>query len=144
MKKSGPEKCQGDIVYLYVYEGNPFVDMSQKESLEEVRASCFTKETIFQLLKARKGAINIEKGNMADRVEKIKMNFRGDTMPSTVVVEEMSVDWRGKPCKSNNHGGMKAAVFVLGLSLSLSLLSASLSFLYIHLKQIIHVAQFSI
>lgn len=29
--------------------------------------------------------------------------------------EEMCVDWRGKPCKPNKHGGMHAALFVLGL-----------------------------
>ncbi|EXC32485.1 putative peptide/nitrate transporter [Morus notabilis] len=29
--------------------------------------------------------------------------------------EEMCVDWRGRPCNPNTHGGMKAAVFVLGL-----------------------------
>ena len=34
---------------------------------------------------------------------------------------EMSVDWRGRPCKTNKqYGGMRVAVFVLGLSLSLS------------------------
>lgn len=33
-----------------------------------------------------------------------------------VVVEDMSVDWRGRPCKPTKHGGMRAAVFVLGLS----------------------------
>ncbi|KAK3229358.1 hypothetical protein Dsin_001239 [Dipteronia sinensis] len=30
-------------------------------------------------------------------------------------VEQVSVDWRGRPCKSNKHGGIVAAVFVLGL-----------------------------
>ncbi|XP_040931161.1 protein NRT1/ PTR FAMILY 4.4 [Gossypium hirsutum] len=30
-------------------------------------------------------------------------------------MEEVSVDWRGKPCKANKHGGMSAAIFVLGL-----------------------------
>ncbi|KAK9110859.1 hypothetical protein Sjap_018919 [Stephania japonica] len=29
--------------------------------------------------------------------------------------EDLSVDWRGRPCKPNKHGGMRAAVFVLGL-----------------------------
>ncbi|XP_078171981.1 protein NRT1/ PTR FAMILY 4.3-like [Carex rostrata] len=28
---------------------------------------------------------------------------------------EVSVNWRGKPCNSTKHGGMKAAVFVLGI-----------------------------
>ncbi|XP_077231744.1 protein NRT1/ PTR FAMILY 4.4-like [Tasmannia lanceolata] len=28
---------------------------------------------------------------------------------------EVSVDWRGRPCKHNKHGGMKAATFVLGI-----------------------------
>ncbi|KAF3321708.1 protein NRT1/PTR FAMILY 4.3 isoform X1 [Carex littledalei] len=28
---------------------------------------------------------------------------------------EVSVDWKGRPCRNNKHGGMKAAVFVLGI-----------------------------
>uniref|UniRef100_A0A0E0J016 Major facilitator superfamily (MFS) profile domain-containing protein n=1 Tax=Oryza nivara TaxID=4536 RepID=A0A0E0J016_ORYNI len=35
----------------------------------------------------------------------------GDTMAAS----EVSVDWRGRPCGSRKHGGMKAAVFVLGI-----------------------------
>ncbi|KAI4331980.1 hypothetical protein L6164_016923 [Bauhinia variegata] len=31
------------------------------------------------------------------------------------IVQETSVDWRGRPCKPSKHGGMNAAVFVLGL-----------------------------
>ncbi|GFZ09699.1 major facilitator superfamily protein [Actinidia rufa] len=34
---------------------------------------------------------------------------------AAVEVEEISIDWRGRPCNSNNHGGMTAAAFVLGL-----------------------------
>ncbi|KAM7253381.1 hypothetical protein ACFE04_025999 [Oxalis oulophora] len=34
---------------------------------------------------------------------------------SDVVVELVDVDWRGKPCEGNKHGGMRAAIFVLGL-----------------------------
>lgn len=49
------------------------------------------------------------------------MNSRGDAI-STTAGEDMSVDWKGRPCKPSKHGGMTAAVFVLGLSLSLSLL----------------------
>lgn len=40
------------------------------------------------------------------------------------LAEEESVDWRGRPSNPNKHGGMRAALFVLGtrsLSLSLSL-----------------------
>ncbi|XP_017980872.1 PREDICTED: protein NRT1/ PTR FAMILY 4.4 [Theobroma cacao] len=40
------------------------------------------------------------------------MKFKGDSMSG---VMELSVDWRGRPCKANKHGGMTAAVFVLGL-----------------------------
>lgn len=32
-------------------------------------------------------------------------------------VEESTVDWKGRPSNPNKHGGMKAAVFVLGISL---------------------------
>ncbi|XP_010930551.2 protein NRT1/ PTR FAMILY 4.4 [Elaeis guineensis] len=39
-----------------------------------------------------------------------RQNFKGDS-----VLAEVSVDWRGKPCKPSKHGGMKAAVFVLGI-----------------------------
>ncbi|XP_039123833.1 protein NRT1/ PTR FAMILY 4.4-like [Dioscorea cayenensis subsp. rotundata] len=28
---------------------------------------------------------------------------------------DFSIDWRGRPCKPNKHGGMRAAVFVLGI-----------------------------
>ncbi|XP_038989487.1 protein NRT1/ PTR FAMILY 4.4-like [Phoenix dactylifera] len=38
-----------------------------------------------------------------------RQNFKGDSVLAVV-----SVDWRGKPCKPK-HGGMKAAVFVLGI-----------------------------
>lgn len=34
-------------------------------------------------------------------------------------MEDTAVDWRGRPCKPNKHGGMTAAVFVLGFSLTL-------------------------
>ncbi|KAM1381491.1 hypothetical protein PS2_033646 [Malus domestica] len=45
------------------------------------------------------------------------MKLRGDSKSEVAVVdsEDMSVDWRGRPCKPTNHGGMRAAVFVLGL-----------------------------
>ncbi|XP_062192279.1 protein NRT1/ PTR FAMILY 4.3-like [Phragmites australis] len=33
-------------------------------------------------------------------------------------VPEASVDWRGRPCQPHRHGGMRAAVFVLGLQAS--------------------------
>ena len=46
------------------------------------------------------------------------MKFNGDSMSG--VVEEVSVDWRGRPCKAQKHGGMTSAVFVLGLYLSSS------------------------
>ncbi|XP_061350015.1 protein NRT1/ PTR FAMILY 4.4-like [Gastrolobium bilobum] len=32
-----------------------------------------------------------------------------------VIMEDTYVDWRGRPCKRDKHGGMSAAVFVLGL-----------------------------
>ncbi|KAG8378568.1 hypothetical protein BUALT_Bualt08G0150400 [Buddleja alternifolia] len=35
---------------------------------------------------------------------------KGESLDTTY-----SVDWRGRPCKPNKHGGMSAAVFVLGL-----------------------------
>lgn len=46
------------------------------------------------------------------------MKLRRDSKSEGAVVdsEDMSVDWRGRPCKPTNHGGMRAAVFVLGLS----------------------------
>ncbi|CAK7350031.1 unnamed protein product [Dovyalis caffra] len=49
---------------------------------------------------------------MDNSVEKTRMKFEGDSLSGAV--EEMSVDWRGRPCK-HKHGGMAAAVFVLGL-----------------------------
>lgn len=60
------------------------------------------------------------------------MKLRGDSMSEAeAVVEDMSVDWRGRPCKPTKHGGMRAAVFVLGLSL-LSLLSHVCLFHILH------------
>ncbi|KAL5714675.1 hypothetical protein ACHQM5_016604 [Ranunculus cassubicifolius] len=44
-------------------------------------------------------------------MESARRNFKGDLMSG----EDNSVDWRGRPCKLNKHGGMRAATFVLGL-----------------------------
>jgi len=52
---------------------------------------------------------------MVERVEKTKKGDAIDMPNESVLVEETSVDWRGRPCKPNKHGGMTAAVFVLGL-----------------------------
>ncbi|GLT77152.1 hypothetical protein SLA2020_487640 [Shorea laevis] len=35
--------------------------------------------------------------------------------PISGAPEDVSVDWRGRPCKPNKHGGLSAAIFVLGL-----------------------------
>ena len=32
--------------------------------------------------------------------------------------QDVSVDWRGRPSNPTSHGGMRAAVFVLGISLT--------------------------
>ncbi|KAL5786939.1 hypothetical protein ACOSP7_003888 [Xanthoceras sorbifolium] len=40
-------------------------------------------------------------------------NNRGEN--KGLVIEETSVDWRGRPSNPDKHGGMKAAIFVLGL-----------------------------
>jgi len=61
---------------------------------------------------------------MDNSVEKTRMKFKQDSLSGAV--EETSVDWRGRICKSK-HGGMAAAVFVLGFSLSLSLSLSSFS-----------------
>ncbi|KAL5982819.1 hypothetical protein ACLOJK_016896 [Asimina triloba] len=39
-----------------------------------------------------------------------RQDGKGESIPI-----DASVDWRGRPCKPNSHGGMKAAVFVLGI-----------------------------
>lgn len=57
-------------------------------------------------------------------MEKTRMKFKQDSLSGAV--EETSVDWRGRICKSK-HGGMAAAVFVLGFFLSLSSLSPPLT-----------------
>ena len=62
-----------------------------------------------------------------DDMEKTIRKHKGESMAMSV---ETSVDWRGRPCKSNKHGGMTAAVFVLGLSLSLSFSRLSPSWFY--------------
>jgi len=40
-----------------------------------------------------------------------RQGSKGDAMAAAAAV---SVDWRGRPCDPLKHGGMKAAVFVLG------------------------------
>lgn len=45
-----------------------------------------------------------------DREEEAKVESQGSESDL-----DMSVDWRGKPCKPNKHGGMTAAVYILGL-----------------------------
>lgn len=56
-----------------------------------------------------------------DSVEKTnRKRFKVENMAAGSSDQEMSVDWRGRPCRPNTHGGMTAAVFVLGISLSLS------------------------
>lgn len=45
-------------------------------------------------------------------------NSRQENNRDMVMVEDnTSVDWRGKPSNPNKHGGMKAAVFVLGINI---------------------------
>lgn len=63
-----------------------------------------------------------------DGMEKTRSKLKGESMTMSV---KTSVDWRGRPCKANKHGGMTAAIFVLGLSLSLSLILISLPLCYI-------------
>ncbi|KAF8730722.1 hypothetical protein HU200_016584 [Digitaria exilis] len=41
-----------------------------------------------------------------------RQGSKGDSMAAA---SEVSVDWRGRPCDHHKHGGMKAAVFVLGI-----------------------------
>lgn len=48
------------------------------------------------------------------------------TKSSKLKENSTSVDWRGRACSSNYHGGMAAAAFVLGLFLCV--LSLKLSF----------------
>ncbi|VAI02908.1 unnamed protein product [Triticum turgidum subsp. durum] len=41
---------------------------------------------------------------------------KGDSNSNPMAAaSEVSVDWRGRPCRPQRHGGMKAAVFVLGI-----------------------------
>lgn len=47
------------------------------------------------------------------------MNGEGTMKNFKEESEETSIDWRGRPSKSNKHGGMSAAVFVLGTFLTL-------------------------
>ncbi|XP_062182612.1 protein NRT1/ PTR FAMILY 4.4-like [Phragmites australis] len=42
-----------------------------------------------------------------------RQGSKGDSMAASAA--EVSVDWRGRPCDPRKHGGMKAAVFVLGI-----------------------------
>lgn len=49
-----------------------------------------------------------------EREEEMDIQTRQNLKGESVAVED-SVDWRGRPCKANKHGGMRAAVFVLGI-----------------------------
>ncbi|XP_006662843.2 protein NRT1/ PTR FAMILY 4.4-like [Oryza brachyantha] len=40
---------------------------------------------------------------------------QGPKVDTMAAASEVSVDWRGRPCSPHKHGGMKAAVFVLGI-----------------------------
>ncbi|RLM59125.1 protein NRT1/ PTR FAMILY 4.4-like [Panicum miliaceum] len=42
-----------------------------------------------------------------------RQGSKGDSMAAAA--SEVSIDWRGRPCDHRKHGGMKAAVFVLGI-----------------------------
>lgn len=48
-------------------------------------------------------------------MEKSARKVQEEDHAVSVAPEEMSVDWRGRPCKPNKHGEMSAAIFVLGL-----------------------------
>lgn len=39
--------------------------------------------------------------------------------------DEAFLDWKGRSCKADKHGGMRAAVFLLGLSFTLFLTDES-------------------
>ncbi|GKV35126.1 hypothetical protein SLEP1_g43439 [Rubroshorea leprosula] len=48
-------------------------------------------------------------------MEKIGRNLGEDLAGPGALEVMVSVDWRGRACKPNKHGGMSAAIFVLGL-----------------------------
>ena len=50
-----------------------------------------------------------------------RQNNKGESIDMSGMGEETTVDWRGRPSNPNKHGGMRAAAFVLGNLLSLSL-----------------------
>ena len=74
----------------------------------------------------------MEKGNKESK--KWAQEEVSNEINNRELAEEESVDWRGRPSNPSKHGGMRAALFVLGIislipspfSLSLSL---SLSYL---------------
>jgi hypothetical protein len=51
-----------------------------------------------------------------------RQGSKGDSMAAeAAAVSDVSVDWRGRPSDPRKHGGMKAAVFVLGWYMPVSL-----------------------
>ncbi|KAJ0977240.1 hypothetical protein J5N97_012714 [Dioscorea zingiberensis] len=40
---------------------------------------------------------------------------RHSSLKGESILAELSIDWKGRPCKPNKHGGMRAALFVLGI-----------------------------
>lgn len=52
-----------------------------------------------------------------EETRKNKLIKRESAVSMGTATEQNSVDWRGRPCKPNKHGGMTAAIFVLCTSL---------------------------
>ncbi|KAJ3675505.1 hypothetical protein LUZ60_004547 [Juncus effusus] len=48
-------------------------------------------------------------------VERKEERERGDSHSAMDASHELCVDWRGRPCNPQKHGGMRAALFVLGI-----------------------------
>lgn len=64
----------------------------------------------------------------------MEMEARRQNNNKGMDVEESTVDWKGRPSNPNKHGGMKAAVFVLGISLYTYILTYWSIYLVIYLS----------
>ncbi|XP_062073108.1 protein NRT1/ PTR FAMILY 4.4-like [Humulus lupulus] len=59
----------------------------------------------------------VEIGDHIEEIKSISLGSSGNhrTISVSIPTEDLCVDWRGRPCNPYKHGGMKAAIFVLGL-----------------------------
>lgn len=62
--------------------------------------------------------MDLERGKTVENSNKKNNNNNNNGDQAAITEAATTVDWRGRPSNLSKHGGMRAAVFVLGISLS--------------------------